>query len=214
MTATKPQLAKGTRRRGQAAAKPLVAPWTLPRGLARRWETLWDAQFWCFGQDVVSPSGNHLAAYGFERRPAPPEVEARSRYVRAAAAGEDVRLWGFGGWWGRSQGDGLFILRVEGDGRWLRPAKARKLETVYRWEDLPRGDVPTPAERETVHLLMQQALGWVVAYERWIADRCGPEHRRDALSRWRKPQLAEEPLADAWERFRDDWIAGALREVA
>lgn len=191
-----------TRRRPQRA----VADRPLPPAWSASWEAAWDRQFWCFGQDILHSAGNLLAEAGFERRPAPPGLAAKSGYVLTLPERAEVRLWGFGGFWGVPGLGGTTILR---SGARVRRHGASRL-SVETWsvDGLPTDE---PGGDDRLATLLVAAIDWVTAYEARILARIGMAGRDEILARRPQESLRAVDLPAVWEELRRRLVASRAR---
>jgi len=147
-------------------------------------------QCWCWGQDIVSKE-NLLLRFGFERHRAP-ACPGSTRYELKTES-MSVALWGFGLWIGLADGRSGYFSRYR-RGVWL----LRRAFDVSDVHDKTQIDLqlgrPTPGkEYELALKLASTAADWCEAYERWVVESEGLDHRRATLKKW------EHPLVEAHE---------------
>jgi len=147
-------------------------------------------QCWCWGQDIVSKE-NLLLRFGFERHRAP--ACPGSTLYELKTESMSVALWGFGLWIGLADGRSGYFSRYRW-GVWLLP---RDFD-VSDVHDNTQIDLqlrrPTPGkEYELALKLASTAADWCEAYERWVVESEGLDHRRATLKKW------EHPLVEAHE---------------
>lgn len=180
-----------------------------PRELHRLCATLFDQQLWCWGQDVRHRP-NLLTAYGFERRPPPPEISGTSAY-HLVLGDRWVALWGFGMGYGDPPHGALFLPRSGSVPRLLR--RAEPVDQVWKPSHLGAHPPASDGEHRVVRQLLGDAFRWIAAYERWLHDAWGEDHRRAAVARWWKPRIPAAAMRDQWETLArqchlPDWPLG------
>ena len=94
--------------------------------LVRKAIDLLSQQCWCWGRDILRPSGNWLLESGFERVEAPPHLEnCSSVYRRPLPDNSSVILRGFGVFLGQTGKGGVFLPRFQFTPRYSREASCR-----------------------------------------------------------------------------------------
>lgn len=204
MTRLAPPLVPLTRAR-RKTIRP-VADRTLPAAWRATWEAAWDRQFWCFGQDILHPAGNLLAEGGFERRPAPPGLAAKSGYLLPLPDRAEIRLWGFGGFWGVPGLGGITIFRS--GARVRRHSASRLLTETWSAEGLPADE---PGGDARLGRLLHAALEWVAAYEARILARIGSAGRDEIVARRPQEDLRAADLPAVWAELRERIAASFAR---
>ena len=166
-------------------------------------------QCWCWGQDVLYPGGNLLIRYGLER--------IASRGPDGRTAGYTCPINDRGGVWVR--GSGVFYSRGFGLGIFLgrydmRPrvitCDAPPLKT---WMEQGLDAFPLAAMSEegiaAACQLVPEACAWIAAYERWITEAVGVEHREQCLERWRARETPAAEFALRWRALGHGFGTGA-----
>lgn len=160
---------------------------SLPRRVQRRGSALLNQQCWLWGQDVKRAEGNLLLAHGFERLRAPAGQSGSSQYSLLLPGNLNVRLWGFGLYFGAETG--MFINRFE-----FVPREARMTPL---WQANEMAQLP----RVKDFSLLAQALRWIGTYERWVLHTFGLEYRKACLSQWESRVCRIERISEAWNEL-------------
>jgi len=158
---------------------------------------LCDQQFWLFGRDIYRQSGNLLVEAGFERRRF--GLGRPTQYV-FEGGGSSISLWGFGFHWiCHDRRQAIFVSR---DGAFVESGAPVVLAVRDPWVVGRRLRLGGEADR----LLASEVCGWFAAYEAWVAETAGPEHRAEALEGW-TPCCGAGQTVPSWNahsrRFRD-----------
>lgn len=161
-------------------------------------------QCWCWGQDVSS-AGNLLMDYGFERRRRPGVDAGGAGGTRYQIDEEGTRfaLWGFGMWLALPGGEQGFFARYE-RGVWLLP-RSFDVEDVHSAREVePHMRRPiNHGEKARAQTIAMAAASWCEAYERWILETQGPDHRRETLEMSKHCVVAHDRMVPAWQRARE-----------
>jgi len=173
--------------------------------LQRRGMALLNQQCWLWGQDIKRAEGNLLLLHGFERLRAPAGQSGSSQYtLRVGVAGENgleeplqVRLWGFGVYFGRERG--IFVNRFE-----FMP---RAAELADLWQ----GREMTQLRRARDLALLPPALRWIASYEAWARDDFGVAYRRACLRDWEAAVGDPGSITVAWRELASD-VEAALAD--
>jgi hypothetical protein len=160
---------------------------------------LLNQQCWVWGQDIRRPEGNLLLEHGFERlRPTAGE-SGSSQYTLqgsgASCAPFQVRLWGFGMYFGVEQG--IFINRFE------------FVPRVAELADLWQAQQMTQLARAKELSLLPLALRWIACYEQWVFDTQGACYRSACLHTWAATVGEPDELPSLWQQLSRD-VAQAL----
>ncbi len=186
--------------------------WRYPRPVQRFATKLLTQQFWCLGQDVLSPHGNLLMEYGFSRHRGSAGKRAKSTYYTLEEGELRIALWAFGAVFAERSHGGIFLDRFNFKPGW---SSVDSLPYgVHSPEQLPR--FPPPAsntEWQSAHRLCQSMLEWFASYETWVAKRYGLEYRQKCVEKWSRPVANADQIADAWtflsrrswEHSSNDW---------
>lgn len=168
-----------------------------------------DDQCWCWGQDVLYPRGNLLIRYGLERIALPGPGGRTPGYAGSISDDGGVWLRGAGVLYSRRSGEGILLGRFDMRPR-VAPLDALPLET---W--LKSGFAAFPfaaaSERgiEMARLLVPEVCAWIAAYEHWIVETVGVEHREQCLQRWPKRQTPAGEFALRWRALGRGFGTGA-----
>lgn len=157
----------------------------LPGALRQRGCALLHQQCWLWGQDIKRGEGNLLLRRGFTRLRPPEGTHGSSQYSLSLEDGTQIRLWGFGLFFGGEAG--IFVNRFD-----FTPRKARLAQCwqgIEEMTDLPRACLDDS---------LPTALRWIGGYEAWVLASLGVAHRRACLASW--PERISTPtlLANAW----------------
>lgn len=148
----------------------------------KQFEELFAQSMWCLGQDILSPHGNLLVAYGLRKNKetdAPPKTASQYRQG-------PLTLWAFGIAW-----EELFVSRHR-----PRPSRlSTQLPENALWErsQLPATYWPDGDEARHMRTQLVQLCGWMAAYESWLAQHY-PTQRQESLEQWN--QRASVPSQD------------------
>lgn len=178
-------------------AKRLPTPDSRRAKRAKLGRVLLDAQMWCFGRDVVRPSGNVLVAYGFSKERPPEGMNASSCYVRREDSMREIRLWGFGAMYSEACVGSLFLERRKFSPKLL--ANGHLDGMVWRLSDMPPSRKPrSEAEHAASWRLLGGACGWLSRYEAWVRSEYGGEYRRRCIASWPKKAVPADGMAESW----------------
>jgi len=161
----------------------------LSSAIARRGKALLNQQCWLWGQDIKRVEGNLLLVHGFERLRPPDGLSGSSQYTLPLPGNLNVRLWGFGIYFGAESG--IFLNRFE-----FIPREA-SMADLWQARDM------TGLPRARSLFLLVQILRWIGAYEAWVLRSFGPEYRKSCLCGWQGGNV-----------IRPDLIPEAWRELA
>lgn len=157
-------------------------------------------QIWCWGQDILRPSGNWLLEIGFARlKPPADREECASVYSLELPTGQFVVLRGFGVFYGDDERGAVFLPRYE-----FRPRYTRQVTfecPPWSVEDLPKLSAPTRSRRNACFSLTLELIDWIRGYEVNIVECLGIEYRRSTLVKWDNGERAFTPaehFASAW----------------
>lgn len=160
----------------------------LSSAIARRGKALLNQQCWLWGQDIKRAEGNLLLLYGFERLRPPDGLSGSSQYTLSLPGNLNVRLWGFGIYFGAESG--IFLNRFE-----FIPREARMADL---WQAREMTGLP----RARSFSLLVQMLRWIGAYEAWVLRSFGPEYRKSCLCGWQGPATKRPDLIPkAWNEL-------------
>lgn len=157
--------------------------------IARRGKALLHQQCWLWGQDIKRIEGNLLLVHGFERLRPPDGLSGSSQYTLSLPGNLNVRLWGFGIYFGAESG--IFLNRFE-----FIPREARMADL---WQAREMTGLP----RAKSFSLLVQILRWIGDYEAWVLRTLGAEYRKSCLCGWQ-----------GGDTTRPDLIPEAWRELA
>ena len=135
----------------------------LSNTIARRGKALLHQQCWLWGQDIKRIEGNLLLVHGFERLRPPDNLSGSSQYTLSLPGNLNVRLWGFGIYFGAE--NGIFLNRFE-----FIPREARMADL---WQAREMTGLP----RAKNFSLLAQILRWIGDYEAWVLRTLGAEYR-------------------------------------
>ena len=172
-------------------------------------EVLMHDQCWCWGQDVLYPGGNLLIRYGLERIAAQGADGRTAGYTCSINDGGGVWLRGAGMFYSPGCGSGIFLGRYDMRPRMIT-CDAPPLKT---W--IERGLAPFPLAEEseqgiaTACQLVPEACAWIEAYERWITEAVGVEHREQCLERWPQGETPADEFALRWHELAHGFEVGA-----
>jgi hypothetical protein len=138
--------------------------------IARRGKALLNQQCWLWGQDIKRIEGNLLLVHGFERLRPPDGLSGSSQYTLSLPGNLNVRLWGFGIYFGAESG--IFLNRFE-----FIPREARMADL---WQAREMTGLPRARNLS----LLVQILRWIGAYEAWVLRTLGVEYRKSCLCGW------------------------------
>ncbi len=188
---------------GNAVARQLFSTekplWMYPeiKSLAT---ALFHQQLWCWGRDILHPSGNALLRYGFTRQRPPADGRGSSEYGLQLCPQRRVTLWGFGLLYGDASAGGLFLKRYGFAPRLLELAETPA--HIWQTEQLPALRAPRSLQdRRCAHLLLKDALRWVADYEKWARQELGLAYRQRCLQDWQKAVAGADEIAGAWENL-------------
>jgi len=171
--------------------------WRYPRPVQSFASRLLTQQFWCLGQDVVSPFGNLLMAYGFARHPGPAGQRSQSTCYMLEQDQLQIALWAFGAVFARRSDGGLFLDRFNFKPCWTGVDTLPS--GVHSPEQLPRFSRPErTVEWRSADRLGRSMLGWFTAYELWISERYGLRYRQQCVEKWSRPVVSGDQMAEAW----------------
>ena len=160
-------------------------------------------QIWCWGQDVLRPSGNWLLEIGFARlKPPADREECASVYSLELPTGQFVVLRGFGVFYGDDERGAVFLPRYE-----FRPRYTRQLAFAcppWSVEDLPMLSAPSSSQQNVCASLTSELIDWIYTYEVTIVESLGLEYRRRTLVKWDNGERSFTPaehFASAWREL-------------
>lgn len=169
---------------------------SLPKGARRLGLQLMAQQCWCWGQDCKCHSGNLLVERGFERMPPPSGEGGATTYWRQESQC-CIGLWGFGLYFGRPDGTGIFLGRFD-----FAPRLMSAPPTLPIWSPVPLQEASrlpqNRAERLEARQLLSESLQWIADYERWVTTRRGLDYRQKCLENWPQKALDASQIADLW----------------
>lgn len=174
----------------------------------RAWASrLLDQQLWCFGRDIVKPSGNVLLRQGFTRHKPNASARCHSCY-RLVESEMRMSLWGFGIWFSFDSLGSIFLKRRQFAPQWSDDSKMP--EMVWHAHELTGfGNPEKPIERSMASVLLERLCLWLAEYERKIVEKFGLDYRRGVVFEWdclRKPTLPAESLSSYWLALaHGDW---------
>ena len=160
----------------------------LSSAIARRGRALLHQQCWLWGQDIKRSEGNLLLVHGFKRVRPPDGLSGSSQYTLSLPGNLNIRLWGFGIYFGSESG--IFLNRYE-----FIPREARMADL---WQAREMTGLP----RAKSLSLLTQMLRWIGDYEAWVLRTLGPEYRKSCLCDWQgssptRPEL----ISEAWREL-------------
>lgn len=138
-------------------------------------------QCWLWGRDVRRAEGNALIDYGFSRQRTPEGTKGSSAYRYDLDSKCSVVLWAFGMFYGDIATGGVYLNRYT-----FTPV----LLSCMNDQPLPHqpDQLPPPCDNHTneaVRALFCGALGWIVAYETWVAATLGVPYRQRCVDDWK-----------------------------
>jgi hypothetical protein len=153
--------------------------------IARRGKALLNRQCWLWGQDIKRAEGNLLLVHGFERLRPPDGLSGSSQYTLSLPGNLNIRLWGFGIYFGAESG--IFLNRFE-----FMPREA-SMADLWQARDM------TGLPRARNLSLLVQILRWIGAYEAWVLCTLGVEYRKSCLCGWQGGNVTRPDLIpEAW----------------
>jgi hypothetical protein len=176
----------------------------IPTRLRRQGSVQLNQQCWVWGQDVRRAEGNLLLEFGFARRSAEDGSLASSQYTLEVREGVCLRLWGYGLYFGETQGSGIYLNRFE-----FLPRAA--VSDGERWHGVSEfAELAVAADT----VLLEEALCSIADYERWVLRTLGISYRRVCLAGWGKRQLAPATAPAGWEHLASSLNSLRSRPVA
>jgi hypothetical protein len=172
----------------------------LPYAMRKRGGQLLHQQCWLWGQDIRHKEGNVLLQEGFVRRRPPEGLEGSSQYTLRLSESVHVRLWGFGFFYGGSEG--IYLNRYA-----FTPLSARLSDDVW---------TPKPFARLCLSqnfIAIAEAVRWIAHFEKTVQTGMGIDYRNRCLLGWSNRALAPRDFLDAWHRFADELNAFAKQQV-
>jgi len=163
----------------------------IPARLRRQGSVQLNQQCWVWGQDVRRKEGNLLLEFGFARCRAGDGSAASSQYTLEVREGICLRLWGYGVYFGEILGSGIYLNRFE-----FLPRAA--VSYGERWHSVSEFAELAPMA-DTV--LLEEALGSIARYQRWVLGTRGVAYRIACLAGWGKRQLAPATAPAGWEQL-------------
>ena len=160
----------------------------LPSPVRQRGCALLHQQCWLWGQDIKRAEGNLLLLHGFDRLRPPEGMSGSSQYSLRLGSGLQIRLWGFGLFFGGEEG--IFLNRFD-----FTP---REAQIGQCWQGI---DAMTDLPRASLRSSLPEALRWIGAYEAWVLRSCGTGYRRACLASWPAAVSTPVQLAEAWLEF-------------
>ena len=172
-------------------------------------ETLMHDQCWCWGQDVLYAPGNLLIRYGLERIPSRGPDGRTVGYTCSINDRGGIWLRGAGVFYSQGCGSGIFLGRYD-----MRPRMiACDTPPLDTWIQKGLDAFPLAVASEqgiaTACLLVPEACAWIAAYERWITDAVGVEHREQCLERWQQRETPAGEFAARWHALGRGFQTGA-----
>jgi len=171
-------------------------------GIRDQAAALLNQQIWCWGQDVLHPSGNYLTRVGFRRIPPPGERRlCSSVYELSLGRRQKVVLRGFGIFFADDALGGIYFPRFRFVP--LYTPNARLPRPCWFEEDLPPLGRPSPRERDPCLLLLMKLLDWICDYETNLVGLLGLSYRRETVRRWangNRIAVPAEQMATAWRK--------------
>lgn len=152
---------------------------------------LLDAQCWLWGQDLKSPAGNLLAAWGSVRHVQPGDGGHRT-YYRGALGHERTALAWSGGLVVTDPTRSLYLSRVRFLAIPLPGIGPTDPPPILRAVPLDAG---VPVDEHRPDPLFRVATEWLVAYELFVRDHAGPGWRAACAERWDEVELEAQRLA-------------------
>lgn len=174
---------------------------------------LLDQQLWCWGRDVLHPSGNLLVERGFSRTERPAGRSCASLYRLDHRPGARIIVRGFGVFIGEDRRGGIFISRRSARAQ-LTPSPDLKTPPWEPAELPPLRDPQTDRERDVCEELHSELCEWVAMYEQWVVARCGIAYRLRTADAWR--QVAKRKcvpyasVAGAWRDWGRELLNGGV----
>ncbi|MXZ62072.1 MAG: hypothetical protein F4Y98_00270 [Chloroflexi bacterium] len=162
-------------------------------------EALMHDECWCWGQDVLYPDGNLLIRYGLERTAALGADGRTAGYTGSINDRGGVWLRGAGVFYSSGSGSGIFLGRYD-----MRPRViTRDAPPLDTWIERGLDAFPLATASEqgiaTACLLVPEACAWIAAYEHWITEAVGVEHREECLERWARGETPAGEFAQRWD---------------
>lgn len=157
----------------------------LPSTVRQRGCALLHQQCWLWGRDIKRDEGNLLLLHGFDRLRPPEGLSGSSQYNLRLGSGLQIRLWGFGLFFGGEEG--IFVNRFDFTPREAQAAQC--WQGIEAMTDLPRAGLGSS---------LPEALRWIGAYEAWVLQRLGTGYRRACLASWPAAVSTPALLPDAW----------------
>lgn len=166
---------------------------TRSAGRAGMMETtdLLDAQCWLWGQDLKSPVGNLLVAWGSVRDVQPGDGGHRT-YYRGALGHERTAVAWSGGLVVTDPIRSLYLSRVRFLAIPLPGLDPTDPPPILRTVPLEAG---VPVGQCRTDPLFRVATEWLVAYESFVHDYAGPRWRAACAERWDEVELEAHRLA-------------------
>jgi len=132
-----------------------------------------EQQLWFFGQDVLAPAGNLLVRHGFTKWK-PPFAPGSSRY-RLAWRDRVIELHSFCVGIYSGGREGFLYVRAHDAAYGYRGGQPP-------WPDRYRQEWLRPLP----HPACAEFAEWVMEYEQWVEDFCGPRYRPAVYERYRR----------------------------
>ncbi len=172
----------------------------LPGRIKRQGKLLLNQQCWLWGQDVKRQDPNLLLQHGFVRVRPPEGVAGSTQYSLALGNGIEVRLWGFGIYFGGKTG--LYLNRFD-----FFP---RAMSTEC---DVWQAHALTRLPRAHDFTLLPSLVGWIARYEQWVLESMGASYRSACLSAWKKRTEDAATIAGLWAGLANDLKAFVEEDV-
>ena len=154
-------------------------------------------QFWCWGRDITSGSGNLLIALGMTRHRAP---DGRIGGTRYSTADGSRHIWGFA-MGGVERGTHWLLERFALLPRVvIAPAGLLK---AHGPEALPSTRRAHPTESAARWAWMATTARWIADYERGVQRVAGIAHRRATLKLLESPACDADQIVDRWMRWSE-----------
>ena len=166
-------------------------------------------QCWCWGQDVLYPPGNLLIRYGLERLAMRGPGGKTAGYTCSINDRGGIWLRGSGVLYSRGSGPSVFLARYD-----VRPRLITgDSPPIEKWIKEGHGSFSLAEASEegvaAARLLVPEACAWIAAYERWIAETVGVEHRERCLQSWQKRATPADEFALRWDALGRAFGTGA-----
>ena len=163
----------------------------LPYALQKRGSMLLHQQCWLWGRDICRKEGNLLIEQGFQRLRPPEGIEGSSQYTLQLEGSLQVRIWGFGIYYGAQRG--TYLNRYA-----FTPLSASISEDVWTPKAFTRLTSSTDLHA------VADVVRWMAAYEDGVLERMGSAYRSECLLGWSKRSLQPREFLHALHAFARD----------